>query len=197
MLARLRLAGLAALLLGCSVQPGASPDAAAVPAQAAPAQPAPAAGQAEVRHLSATDYPAFIAQADRLVVVDFYADWCGPCRTLGPILERVVASQGAQVALGKLDVDKAKEIAMQEGVKSIPDVRMFVNGKRVDQFIGALPEEEVRNRISRQVATLPKPTNAAQAAPSSPVKRPVAPIGPMDKNWLPPGIERRDKNDKK
>lgn len=146
-------------------------------------------GRPEIRHLSAEEYPAFVATKDRVVVVDFYADWCAPCRTLGPVLERVAGGFGSRVALGKVNVDQAQQLAAQAQVKSIPDVRIFVNGQMVDRFVGALPEEQVRARIDRQLATLPAPP-PDQIAPAEPPK-PVNPVAPMEKDWLPPGIERR------
>lgn len=79
----------------------------------------------------------------RTVVVDFWAAWCGPCRTLGPILEQVVASLGDRAALAKVDVDRNPALAMAYQVRGIPAVKIFRDGKIVSEFVGALPQSEV------------------------------------------------------
>ncbi|MDQ4096301.1 MAG: tetratricopeptide repeat protein [Actinomycetota bacterium] len=78
------------------------------------------------------------------VVVDLWAEWCGPCRTLGPILERVVAETNGRVALTKVDVDTNPRVAATFRVESIPAVYALRDRKVVDSFIGALPEAKVR-----------------------------------------------------
>ena len=79
----------------------------------------------------------------RPVIVDLWAEWCGPCRTLGPIIERVVAKTNGQVELVKVDVDANPNIARAFQVQSIPAVFALHNGAIVDQFVGALPEHQV------------------------------------------------------
>ena len=81
------------------------------------------------------------------VVVDLWAEWCGPCKTLGPILERVIGETDGQVELVKVDVDKNPEIATAFRAQSIPAVHALVGGKVVDGFIGAIPESEVRTFV--------------------------------------------------
>jgi len=83
------------------------------------------------------------------VVVDLWAEWCGPCRTLGPILEKVVAETGGTVALAKVDIDSNPQVAASFAVQSIPAVFAISGGKVVDQFIGALPEAAVREFVAR------------------------------------------------
>jgi putative thioredoxin len=77
------------------------------------------------------------------VVVDLWAPWCGPCKTLGPMLEKAVADTGGAVALAKVNVDDNPRIAQSFAVQSIPAVFAISNGQVVDQFIGALPEAQV------------------------------------------------------
>jgi putative thioredoxin len=84
----------------------------------------------------------------RPVVVDLWADWCGPCKMLGPILERVAEDHGGAFRLAKLDVDANQMTAAQFGVQSIPTVVAFKDGQPVDGFVGALPEPNVKQFIS-------------------------------------------------
>src|SRR5436190_8449654 len=83
------------------------------------------------------------------VLVDFWAEWCGPCKQLGPILEKVVRAAKGKVKLVKMDIDKHPSIPGQLGIQSIPAVFAFVNGQPVDGFLGALPESQVLAFIER------------------------------------------------
>ena len=89
----------------------------------------------------------------RPVVVDFWAEWCQPCKVLGPVLERVAEEKGGEFLLAKLDVDANQRTAQQFRVMSIPNVWAFVDGKPVDQFVGAVPEPAVREWIGRLLPT--------------------------------------------
>lgn len=85
------------------------------------------------------------------VVIDLWAEWCGPCKTLGPILEKVISATGGRVVLAKVDVDKNPAIAQAFQVQSIPAVFAMQDGKVVDAFTGALPEHEVRTFVGKLV----------------------------------------------
>jgi len=87
------------------------------------------------------------------VVVDFWAEWCGPCKVLGPTLEKVAQDLGGAFELVKIDVDANQELAAQFGIKSIPSVIAFKNGKPAAQFMGALPEIQVRQWIENLLPT--------------------------------------------
>src|SRR4051812_43938048 len=83
------------------------------------------------------------------VLVDFWAEWCGPCKQLGPVIENAVKAAKGKVKLAKMDIDKHPQIPGQMGIQSIPAVIAFVNGQPVDGFMGALPEGQVTAFIER------------------------------------------------
>jgi len=93
------------------------------------------------------------------IVVDLWAEWCGPCKTLGPILERVVAATNGAVELVKVDVDQNPQVARAFQVQSIPAVFAMVDGKVVDGFVGAVPEAQVAEFVARLA---PPPSEADQ-----------------------------------
>ena len=97
------------------------------------------------------------------VVVDLWAEWCGPCKTLGPMLEKAVADTGGAVELAKVDVDQNPRIAQTFAVQSIPAVFAISNGQVVDQFIGALPEAQVAAFVQR-LAPAPSEADTLVAA---------------------------------
>ena len=139
-----------------------------------------------VSKIAAGGFDTFTRQAGKLVIVDFYADWCRPCKQLAPILDKIVKEHGGSVIVGKVNVDDFGDLAAKHGVRGIPDVRIFLNGKQVDKFVGLPPESEVRRLIDSHVGGLPKPT--ADDTPETPQKPSIQPIG---EGGLPPGMQRR------
>lgn len=83
------------------------------------------------------------------ILVDFWATWCGPCRVVAPILEEIAAEMKDQVRIGKLDVDQNPATAGQFGIRSIPTLVLFKDGKAVDQMIGAQSKEAITGMIRR------------------------------------------------
>lgn len=97
------------------------------------------------------------------VIVDFWAPWCGPCRQLGPIIERAVESKQGAVKLVKINIDENPSFAGQLGVKSIPAVYAFDKGKPVDGFLGALPESQITAFIDKQLTGTDKVQQITEA----------------------------------
>lgn len=95
------------------------------------------------------------------VLVDFWAEWCAPCRILKPILEKLAAEYGGRFILAKLNSDRDQALAARYGVRGIPNVKAFVNGELVDEFTGALPEAQIRAFID---SLLPSPAEPLRIA---------------------------------
>lgn len=88
-------------------------------------------------------------KADKLVVVDFYADWCGPCKMMSPIVEEVAVEMAGAVKVGKLDVDESPETARSFGVMNIPTILFIKNGAAVDKVVGAVPKASLIEKINQ------------------------------------------------
>ncbi|MFA4960867.1 MAG: thioredoxin [Candidatus Pacearchaeota archaeon] len=85
------------------------------------------------------------------VLVDFWADWCGPCMMLKPILEKIAKEFGNKIILAKLDVQENQEKASEYGIMSIPNVKLFKNGEIIDEFTGVLPESRIREWLNSRL----------------------------------------------
>jgi putative thioredoxin len=104
------------------------------------------------------------ASLRRPVLVDFWAPWCGPCRQLAPVIERIVEAAKGKIALVKMNIDDHPDIAEQLGIKSIPAVVAFQRGRPVDGFVGALPETQIKGFIERLVGPIEDTLDAFLAA---------------------------------
>lgn len=104
-----------------------------------------------VKNSSTATFMADVIEASRKVpvLVDFWAPWCGPCKQLGPAIEKVVREAKGKVRLVKINIDENQQLAQQMRIQSIPAVFAFVNGQPVDGFMGALPESQIKQFIDR------------------------------------------------
>ena len=104
-----------------------------------------------VKDVTAANFMAEVVDAsfEQPVIVDFWAPWCGPCKQLGPVLERVVRGANGAVRMVKLNIDENPEIAQQMRIQSIPAVYAFKDGRPVDGFVGAVPESQIKQFVQR------------------------------------------------
>lgn len=103
-----------------------------------------------VLKITSENYEEEVLKATQTIVIDFYADWCGPCRMMGPIIEQIadeMSSDTINVKVGKINVDENQELAMEYGVMSIPTIVIVKNGKVVKSFVGVTDKEEIKGAI--------------------------------------------------
>ena len=93
-----------------------------------------------------------VLQDDKLVLVDFWATWCGPCKMIAPILEEIANEMSDKVKVTKMDVDANKIVASKFNIMSIPSLLMFKGGKMVDQVVGAVPKSQLVSRLEKVLA---------------------------------------------
>jgi len=112
---------------------------------------APAGAVAPVKDVGQKEFMAEVIDASKEVpvIVDFWAPWCGPCKTLGPMLEKAVAATKGKVRMVKVDIDKNQALAAQMRIQSIPAVYAFKGGRPIDGFVGALPESQIKQFVQR------------------------------------------------
>jgi thioredoxin 1 len=92
-----------------------------------------------------------VLKSDTPVLVDFWAEWCGPCRIIGPVVEELAGEYDGKAKITKLNVDENPQISMQYGIRSIPSLLIFKNGEVVDQIVGAVPKNVLKKQLDAQI----------------------------------------------
>ncbi|MGL4403846.1 MAG: thioredoxin [Fusobacteriaceae bacterium] len=101
----------------------------------------------KTNNLNLNNFEAEVIKTQGLVVVDFWAEWCGPCKMLGPILEEIVSETEYKIC--KVDVDRNSELSSQYKIKSIPTILIFKDGEKIDQLVGFKPKDELLQILSQ------------------------------------------------
>jgi len=101
---------------------------------------------------SDSNFQEAVLNNDKLVVVDFWAEWCGPCRVVGPIVEQLGRDYVDQAVVGKLNVDDNPEVSIRYGIRNIPTILFIKNGQVVDKQVGAVPRSILENKLKAHLS---------------------------------------------
>lgn len=104
-----------------------------------------------VVNLSSENFQEEVMNSDLPVLVDFYAEWCGPCKMISPIVDELAEKYDGKIKVGKLDIDQAQDIAGSHGVMSIPTLIFFKNGEKAEESTGALSKEQLEELIQKVI----------------------------------------------
>jgi thioredoxin 1 len=102
---------------------------------------------ADAVHLTEANFDETLAQHDGLMMVDFWAEWCGPCRAIAPVLDELARESAGRIMLAKVNVDENHALAARYSIRSIPTVLFVRQGKVVDQLIGAVPKAKIKEKL--------------------------------------------------
>ena len=99
------------------------------------------------KEFTEANFQAEVLDSDKLTVVDFWAEWCGPCRAIGPVIEELATEYAETVKIGKVNVDNNPNVSVNYGITSIPAILFIKDGKVVDKQIGAVPKSKLEEKI--------------------------------------------------
>ena len=100
---------------------------------------------------STSNFQEVVLNSDKPVLVDFWAEWCGPCKMIGPLIEELATEYDGKAVIGKLNVDENPDIAATYGIRSIPTLLVFKGGEIVDRIVGAVPKANIAQKINNQL----------------------------------------------
>ena len=100
-----------------------------------------------LQQVNSSNFEQAVLNSDKPVLVDFWAEWCGPCRVLGPVLEEISGEVGAKANIVKLNVDESRDLAMKYGIRGIPTMILFKNGQVVNTLVGNQPKDVILKSI--------------------------------------------------
>ena len=106
---------------------------------------------AKAVEITDSNFDQEVLKAETPVLVDFWAEWCGPCRMVGPVVEELAGDYEGKVKVGKVDVDTNPQISMKYGIRSIPSLLIFKDGEVVDQIVGAVPKPHLQKQLDAQL----------------------------------------------
>ena len=104
-----------------------------------------------ILNIGDSQFESEVLKSDKLVLLDFWAEWCGPCRALGPKLEEIAGEHGDKVKVVKINIDENKETAQKYGIRSIPTMILFKDGAEAATLTGNLPKEDIVSKITASV----------------------------------------------